>query len=417
MENLPSTRSTELSPLAQSEGLLPMEDLRARVALIHQVMKEVMKEGTHYGTIPGTQQPSLWKPGAEKIAMPFGISVSTEIVDSTVSDEEAFFHVLATATSQTGRVLGTARGICTTQEKKYRWRAPVHIKEWEHALPHMRRITFTKARPAYGNRPADPGGEEVLQVRTEPGDLIHTVLMMAQKRAFVAVVKQVTAASDIFVADGGDEGEDRSDRGLTRGQSKPGPAPTSKPTGPGLFVTDVKVAKKGQGSKGPWTLYVVRLSDGREGTTFSDSIADTAGESMSGQLPVRATLTEGNKPGKLEVKSLEILQPSGPPDDTSDEPPPEGEPVKPPPAPSAAKEPGDQPAAPAPVPETSTDEAEHPPVFEHLCATLTERNVTRKDLAAAIERAGLPPCDLKERKNLIQYGGEGMARILAEIRR
>ena len=39
--------------------------IRKRTHAIQEVMKGVMKEGTHFGTIPGTPEPSLWKVGAE----------------------------------------------------------------------------------------------------------------------------------------------------------------------------------------------------------------------------------------------------------------------------------------------------------------------------------------------------------------
>lgn len=116
------------------DGLLAVSDLKARTEIIHKLMRECMKEGVHYGTIPGTPAPSLWKPGAEMIGLLFSISVTTEIVSETVTDEEASFHVVATATSNTGQILGQARAWCSTAEQKHRWRAPGCQKEFDMAL-------------------------------------------------------------------------------------------------------------------------------------------------------------------------------------------------------------------------------------------------------------------------------------------
>jgi len=45
-----------------------------------------------------------------------------------------------------------------------------------------------------------------------------------------------------------------------------------------LRVTQAKVAKTGTNAKGPWTLYAVKFSDGREATTFSESMYEAAVE-------------------------------------------------------------------------------------------------------------------------------------------
>ena len=44
---------------------LTADKIKAQVALIQDVMKSVMKDGEHYGVIPGCgKKPSLLKPGA-----------------------------------------------------------------------------------------------------------------------------------------------------------------------------------------------------------------------------------------------------------------------------------------------------------------------------------------------------------------
>src|SRR5437868_12053359 len=95
--------------------------IRAHVNLIQEVMKAVMKESTHYGTIPGCKKPSLWKPGAEVLFATFRISVDPAIEDLSTRDE-ARFRVVARATSANGTPLGSAVGEASSDEEKYKWR-------------------------------------------------------------------------------------------------------------------------------------------------------------------------------------------------------------------------------------------------------------------------------------------------------
>ena len=53
---------------------IAVQDIRNQVGAIQKLMKEVMQDGTHYGKIPGTGKPSLWKAGAEKIIMLFQLA-------------------------------------------------------------------------------------------------------------------------------------------------------------------------------------------------------------------------------------------------------------------------------------------------------------------------------------------------------
>ena len=61
----------------------------------------------------------------------------------------------------------------------------------------------------------------------------------------------------------------------------PAAQPQDEPThvaegAPYLYVTDAKIAKRGTNSKGAWTLYAVRFSNGTEGTTFEERLYNAA---------------------------------------------------------------------------------------------------------------------------------------------
>ena len=177
----------------QQHQQLTAFDIRSQVNLVQEVMQAVMKKDTHYGTIPGTPKPSLWKPGAEVLAATFRIAVSYRVEDLSTADVVRY-RVIAVGTHQTtGIVMGEGMGECSSGEAKYKWRKASQ-KEFA-ATPEDRR------RVQYGYDKYKKQEYEVQQVRTEPADLANTVLKMACKRAQVAMTLNVTAASDIFTQD------------------------------------------------------------------------------------------------------------------------------------------------------------------------------------------------------------------------
>jgi hypothetical protein len=153
-----------------------------------------MKEGVHYGKIPGAgDKPTLLKPGAEVLCMSFRIADSYLAEDLSTPDMIRY-RVTCTGSHQlSGTVLGSGLGEASSSEEKYKWRKAVCDEEWDETPAHLRRNKYAKAK----------GGGFYMQkqVRTEPADLANTVLKMANKRAKIAMVLNVTAASDMFSQD------------------------------------------------------------------------------------------------------------------------------------------------------------------------------------------------------------------------
>jgi hypothetical protein len=172
---------------------LTAEQVRARVNLIQQVMHGVMKAGVHYGTVPGTDKPTLYKPGAETLAVTFRIAIDP-LVDDLSTDDEAHIRVTCRGIHQdTGAVLGSGVGEASSNEEKYRWRRAVCDEEFEATPEDRRRVKWTRKR--------DGSTYIVKQVRTQPADVANTILKMAKKRAQVDMTLSVTGASDIFAQD------------------------------------------------------------------------------------------------------------------------------------------------------------------------------------------------------------------------
>lgn len=172
---------------------LTATEMRKQVNLVQEVMKEVMRDGEHYGIITGCNKPSLLKSGAEKLAMTFRLAAEyEELHGSTESDAFICYKINCKLVHiPTGQIIGNGRGVCNTKEKKYRIRSVYFNKA-------------TKEEKAIGieeTRTGPSGTYKVLIVPQDPWDVQNTIYKMACKRALVAAVLNATAASDIFTQD------------------------------------------------------------------------------------------------------------------------------------------------------------------------------------------------------------------------
>jgi hypothetical protein len=173
---------------------LTAAQIKAQVQLIQEVMSAVMKEGHHYGTIPGTPKPTLYKPGAEKLLSTFRIGADPKdnVYDLSTNDEIRYRVAVRGFSQKTGNLLGVGIGECSSNEEKYKWRRPVCEDEFKEAADDRKREVW---KNVFG-KPA-----KVKQIRTNPSDVANTVLKMAKKRALVDMTLTITAASDIFDQD------------------------------------------------------------------------------------------------------------------------------------------------------------------------------------------------------------------------
>lgn len=152
---------------------LTKADVVAQKRLIREVMESVMKEGTHYGVIPGCKQPSLFKAGSEAILSTFRIAVEPSIEDLSTYDVYRY-RVTLRGILPSGEIVGAGVGECSTDEEKYKWRGAVCDKEFDNTPDDRRRVKY--GRPSNYNKDG-----EIKQVRTNPADLANTALKMAKK--------------------------------------------------------------------------------------------------------------------------------------------------------------------------------------------------------------------------------------------
>lgn len=207
---------------------LSLNDLVAQVQKIQAVMKAVMKDGEHFGKIPGTDKPTLLKPGAEKLCHTFRFGPQYEVLESSVLRDDfinyrvrcVLYHIM------TSLRVGSGMGSCNSRENKYRWRwiptATRLPKEyWEHRDVEI----MNQAIGTDGDyRPKKLGNAWFIAEQIEndnPAELDNTLFKMACKRALVAAVLNATAASDIFT-------QDLEEMPEAKPEAKPEP-PTEKP--------------------------------------------------------------------------------------------------------------------------------------------------------------------------------------------
>jgi len=186
-----------------------------------QIVHSTMIVDLDYGIIPGTQKPTLLKPGAEKIAKLLGLSDQYEILDRFEDWHEPLFRYLIKCRLihlATGLVISEGLGECNSMESKYRWR------ESKRKCPVCGAEAIIKGKEQYGGgwicfkkiggcgekwEAGDPEIEAQQIGRVENEDIysqVNTILKMAKKRALVDAALSAGRLSDIFTQDMEDTG-------------------------------------------------------------------------------------------------------------------------------------------------------------------------------------------------------------------
>lgn len=212
-EGLVETTKHEI--VVRPSASLTIDQLRDRVGLVHSAMRSVMKEGVHYGTVPGCgDKPMLKKPGAEVLCLLFQLASSYQIEEREGPGGHREFRVTCTLVhAPSGTFCGQGIGICSTMESRYRWRKS------ERCCPTCGGAFIIKGREEYGGgwlcfakkggcgakfRDGDRAIEAQETGRVENPDLadcLNTVIKMAKKRALHDAVLTATGASELLSTD------------------------------------------------------------------------------------------------------------------------------------------------------------------------------------------------------------------------
>ena len=170
-DQMPTITASALPPFSPAE-------IRKRASILHEIMRGVMKEGTHYGTVPGTPKPSLWKAGAELLCMTFRLAplLASRVTSDDPEGEWAYTGTKRDGTGVSGTCIGffEVESVCT-----------IHAVTGE---------VLSRCSARCNNREAKYRCLPLYEIR-------NTILKMSEKRAFVSAVLMATGASDIFTQD------------------------------------------------------------------------------------------------------------------------------------------------------------------------------------------------------------------------
>lgn len=179
------------------EMALKLADMKAKLGLVQRFFREVMVLGQDYGTLPGTDKPSLLKAGAEKLCELYGFAPAVKQVEEEKDIETGFYRarvVVALIHRRSGVVVAEGVGEANTMEGKYRYR---WVPEWRLPEGIDRTALYSEVRK-------DKDGKKYRMYRLEnqdPWSLWNTVLKTAKKRALVDATLSATRSSGLFTQD------------------------------------------------------------------------------------------------------------------------------------------------------------------------------------------------------------------------
>jgi hypothetical protein len=191
------------------------EDTEQR-ALLQAYVEQHMKVGTDYGVIPGTQKPTLLKPGAEKLTDLFRCTPTFDLLEKVEDWDRGLFHYtfrVRITSRDAGTVLAEGYGSANSREGRYRWRDARRV------CPQCGKDAIIKGKAEYGggwlcfgkkggcgakwdDGAAEIEGQEIGRVENDDVyTLVNTILKMAKKRALVDGAIALARCSDIFTQD------------------------------------------------------------------------------------------------------------------------------------------------------------------------------------------------------------------------
>lgn len=181
-----------------------------------RIVKQRLVQGHDFGVIPGTQKPTLLKPGAEKITKLLGLADHYEILDRAEDWDRPLFRYLIRCTLvsvSTGVIISQGLGECNSMEARYRWR------EAKRRCPACGAEAIIKGKEQYGggwvcfkkqggcgatwpDNDARIMEQKVGLVENEDVySLVNTILKIAKKRALVDAALSAGRLSDMFTQD------------------------------------------------------------------------------------------------------------------------------------------------------------------------------------------------------------------------
>ncbi len=181
------------------------DDVLNQVKSIQSLMSKAMKDGEHFGKIPGCgDKPTLLKAGAEKINFMFRLSAHYTITEKELPNGHREYQIVTDLIHiPSGKSFGQGVGSASTLETKWRYRN--QVTKLDEPIPpdyrqnknHYKELGFICKQEN-----GEWGWYKKERIEHDnPADNYNTVLKMAKKRSLVDASLTSTAASDIFTQD------------------------------------------------------------------------------------------------------------------------------------------------------------------------------------------------------------------------
>jgi hypothetical protein len=185
---------------------------------VSRIQRAIMKQDVDYGVIPGTDKPTLLKPGAEKLCLAYSLAAdfrpTLEIGDGVAAPAIRYrmrceLHLGDLA----GPIIAVGYGAANSWEKRYRWRRA------ERVCPNCGKPAVIKGKAEYGGgwlcwKKKDgcgttwPDGSAEIEEQVtgqvenpDPWDLEVALAKIAEKRSHVDATLRATGASSLFTQD------------------------------------------------------------------------------------------------------------------------------------------------------------------------------------------------------------------------
>ena len=172
-----------------------LEVLEQNIALLEDFTAKVLVPDVDYGRVKGIGQPFLQEPGASKIINAFKCYARHRVLKETVDPDQGLISYIIEVelvSRETDKVVGTGIGTASTTEGKYGLRWVDDPEEYGIDPEGLRTRTRTNDRT----------GEVYTSYRIQNpdwGDLVHTLLSMASKRAETDAAKGLPGVSTALV--------------------------------------------------------------------------------------------------------------------------------------------------------------------------------------------------------------------------
>lgn len=193
---VPAEQEARMPGILLPDMVMDFAHIKRRMEELQAFVRDYMVPGEDYGVIPGTDKPTLKKPGAEKLCDVYGLQRLFEIVERVEDWDRPLFHYVVRADlihAASGKLIAQGLGAANSMEDRYRWRWV-----WANEIPpHLSRegLVWKTVNTKRGE------AKKYRIPNDDPYTLVNTLIKMAKKRALVDAVLSATRSSGIFTQD------------------------------------------------------------------------------------------------------------------------------------------------------------------------------------------------------------------------